>query len=197
MIITKKAIPRRTVLRGLGAAVALPLLDGMVPAYAALRHTAAKPTRRLGVVYVPHGAVMDSWTPAAEGADFEFTPILAPLAPFRDRLLVLTGLDNQPALALKGEPAGGHGRIGVGLEEHRLVASVVAVAGDQRRAGSVGDTIGQGVGGECVGQGVGGLVGTGVGAVGGSLEHPAARMIAASALRCSRAYIIRVDRLER
>ena len=109
MIITKKAIPRRTVLRGLGAAVALPLLDGMVPAYAALRHTAAKPTRRLGVVYVPHGAVMDSWTPAAEGADFEFTPILAPLAPFRDRLLVLTGLDNQPALALKGEPAGGHG----------------------------------------------------------------------------------------
>jgi hypothetical protein len=112
MIITKKAIPRRTMLRGLGAAVALPLLDGMVPAYAALRHTAAKPTKRLGVIYVPHGAVMDRWTPVAEGTDFEFSPILAPLAPFRDRLIVLTGLDNQPALALKGEPAGGHGRIG-------------------------------------------------------------------------------------
>ncbi len=112
MIITKKAIPRRTVLRGLGATVALPLLDGMVPAYAALRNTAAAPTRRLGVVYVPHGAVMDSWTPSTEGADFEFSPILAPLAPFRDRLLVLTGFDNRPALALKGEPAGGHGRIG-------------------------------------------------------------------------------------
>ena len=112
MIITKQAIPRRTVLRGLGAAIALPLLDGMVPAYAALRNTAARPVRRLGVVYVPHGAVMENWTPAGEGVDFEFSPILAPLSPFRDRLLVLTGLDNRPALAVKGEPAGGHGRIG-------------------------------------------------------------------------------------
>ncbi len=67
MIITRQAIPRRTVLRGLGAAIALPLLDGMVPAYAALRNTAARPVRRLGVVYVPHGAVMDNWTPAGAG----------------------------------------------------------------------------------------------------------------------------------
>ena len=92
MIITKKAIPRRTVLRGLGATVALPLLDGMVPALTALSKTAAKPTIRWGVVYVPNGVVIKEWTPAAEGAAFEFTRILQPLEPFRDQLLVLTGL---------------------------------------------------------------------------------------------------------
>ena len=111
MIITKKAISRRAVLRGFGATLALPLLDGMVPAYAALRATAT-PAQRLGIVYVPMGAVMENWTPATEGAGFELSPILQPLAPVRDQLLVLTGLDNQPAVALPGEPAGGHGRIG-------------------------------------------------------------------------------------
>ena len=112
MIITKKALPRRSVLRGLGAAVALPLLDGMVPALTALSKTVAKPTPRFGVVYVPHGAVMSNWTPAGEGTGFEFTPILEPVAPFRDRLHVLSGLDHAPAAQLPGEPAGGHGRIG-------------------------------------------------------------------------------------
>ena len=111
MIITGKAIPRRTLLRGLGAAIALPLLDGMVPALAPLRATAAAPRRRLGIVYVPHGAVMDRWTPADSDV-LELSPILQPLAPFRDRVVVLSGLDNAPALALAGEPAGGHGRIG-------------------------------------------------------------------------------------
>ena len=96
MIITRHALPRRTVLRGLGTAVALPLLDGMVPALTALERTAAKAKPRLGVVYVPHGAVMDNWTPAAEGRGFEFSPILQPLEPFRDRLQVLTGLDHAP-----------------------------------------------------------------------------------------------------
>jgi hypothetical protein len=112
MIVTGKAIPRRTILRGLGAAVALPLLDGMVPAFAAVRHSAAGAKRRLGIVYVPHGAVMDQWTPAAEGAGFEFSPILRTVEAFRDQLIVISGLDNGPALALQGEPAGGHGRIG-------------------------------------------------------------------------------------
>jgi hypothetical protein len=112
MIVTKKALPRRTMLRGLGAAIALPLLDGMVPALTAFAKTAAKPTRRLGFMYVPMGAVMGNWTPAAEGSEFELTPILQPLAPYRDRLVVLTKLDNQPAVARLGEPAGGHGRIG-------------------------------------------------------------------------------------
>lgn len=111
MIVTKKAISRRTVLRGLGATIALPLLDGMVPAFAALRNTAAKVTPRLSVIYVGNGVVMKGWTPGTEGAGYEMTPILEPLTPFRDRMLVLTGLDNRPGLALPGEPAGGHGRI--------------------------------------------------------------------------------------
>jgi hypothetical protein len=112
MIITKKSIPRRTVLRGLGTALALPLLDSMVPALSALGRTAARPKTRLGIVYVPHGAVMNKWTPAVDGDAFELSPILQPLQPFRKRLAVISGLDNRPALALQGEPAGGHGRIG-------------------------------------------------------------------------------------
>lgn len=95
MMISKKALSRRTVLRGLGAALALPLLDGMVPALTALGRTAAKPVRRLGVVYVPNGMVMERWTPAATGAGFEMTPILEPLQPFRDRLLIVSGLGNK------------------------------------------------------------------------------------------------------
>ena len=85
MLITKKAIPRRTVLRGIGATLALPLLDAMVPALTALQKTAAKPINRFGVMYVPNGMIMEQWTPAAEGAGFELTPTLAPLAPFHDR----------------------------------------------------------------------------------------------------------------
>jgi hypothetical protein len=110
MFITRMALPRRTFLRGIGATLALPLLDAMVPALGAA--AAARPRIRLGLVYVPHGAVMDRWTPAGEGPGFELSPILQPLAPFRDSLVVLSGLDNKPALALQGEPAGGHGRIG-------------------------------------------------------------------------------------
>ena len=90
MIVTNKAIPRRTVLRGLGATLALPLLDAMVPAFAA--QTAAPPAPRLGVVYVPNGMMMDAWTPATEGAGFDFMPTMKSLEPFRKRLLVLSGL---------------------------------------------------------------------------------------------------------
>ena len=67
MIITRKAIPRRTVLRGIGATLALPLLDGMVPALSAVRNTPARGMRRFGVVYVPNGMAMEHWTPAATG----------------------------------------------------------------------------------------------------------------------------------
>jgi hypothetical protein len=94
MIITRNALPRRTVLRGIGATLALPLLDGMVPALTAFAKTAAKPTNRLSVVYLPNGIRMEHWTPAAEGAAFDFKPILQPLAPFRDQLLLLTGLSS-------------------------------------------------------------------------------------------------------
>ena len=92
MIITRKALPRRTVLRGLGASLALPLLDGMVPAFAALRKTAAAPVKRLGVVYVPNGMMMNHWTPRTEGAGFGLPAILEPLEPFRRHIQVLSGM---------------------------------------------------------------------------------------------------------
>jgi hypothetical protein len=110
MFITKKAIPRRTVLRGLGATFALPLLEGMVPAMTALAATPAKPVRRLGAIYVAHGAVMGNWTPATEGSGFVMSPILEPLTAFRERLLVLSGLFNKAALQPPDEPGGVHGR---------------------------------------------------------------------------------------
>jgi hypothetical protein len=84
MIVTKIALPRRTVLRGLGASLALPLLDSMVPAFTALAQTAARPVLRFGVVYVPNGMVMQEWTPAQEGSDFAFPAAMKPLEPFRD-----------------------------------------------------------------------------------------------------------------
>ena len=92
MIITKKAIPRRTMLKGLGASLALPLLDGMVPAFTPLRLTAANPVRRLGIVYVPNGMIMDQWTPASEGTEFEYTRILKPLEPHRRHVQLLSGM---------------------------------------------------------------------------------------------------------
>jgi hypothetical protein len=96
VFITKKHLSRRTVLRGVGAAVSLPFLEAMVPAATALANTAAAPKPRLGFFYFPHGAIMDSWTPAKVGADFEVSPILAPLAPFRDKLTVVSNIGNKP-----------------------------------------------------------------------------------------------------
>ncbi len=92
MIITKKAIPRRLMLRGLGASLALPLLDSMAPAATPLRKTPANAPRRLGVVYVPNGMMMDHWTPSTEGTDFELPSILQPLEPFRSQVQVLSGM---------------------------------------------------------------------------------------------------------
>ena len=92
MMITKTALPRRTFLRGTGAAVALPLLDAMAPALTAFAKTPAAPVRRLGVAYVPNGMIMPAWTPPAEGP-LELSPVLHPLAPFKDRMLVFSGLD--------------------------------------------------------------------------------------------------------
>ena len=89
MIITKKAIPRRTLLRGIGAALALPTLDAMIPALAS---TSGKPIKRLGIIYVPNGMRMDHWTPSTVGSGFEFPSILKPMEPFRDQLQSLSGL---------------------------------------------------------------------------------------------------------
>lgn len=110
MIITKMALARRTFLRGIGAAVALPLLDAMVPALSATSRTAAAPIRRLGFVYIPNGAIMEQWTPAAEGKAFELAPILKPLEAHRDHLTVVSNLDSRPAEAAEGEGSGDHAR---------------------------------------------------------------------------------------
>src|SRR5262245_793761 len=107
MIISKMAIPRRTVLRGLGSMVALPLLDSMVPALSAFQKTAAKPINRFAVMYVPNGMIMKNYLPLTEGAQFEMTPTLSALAPFRERVLVLSGLECIPT---PGRPGGAHAK---------------------------------------------------------------------------------------
>ena len=110
MIITKRYLPRRTMLRGIGATLALPLLDGMVPALSALRATAAQPVKRLGAIYVPNGVEMRAWIPPAEGTALELSPILKPLESVRDRVCVLSGLADKPAIPLEGEGVGDHAR---------------------------------------------------------------------------------------
>jgi hypothetical protein len=90
-VIRKIHLSRRTLLRGGGTALALPLLESMIPAATAWAQTAAAPKTRLSCIYVPHGAVMDRWTPATEGTGFEFPQILKPIEPFRDRINVVSG----------------------------------------------------------------------------------------------------------
>jgi hypothetical protein len=107
MIVTKHHLPRRTVLRAAGAAIALPLLDSMVPALTPTRLTAAQPVRRLGVLYAANGIAMDQWRPAKDGT-LELTPILQPLERFRDRCVVISGLDSRMA---EGKDTAVHARI--------------------------------------------------------------------------------------
>src|SRR5919106_2091179 len=90
--LTTKSLPRRTVLRGLGATVALPFLDAMVPAMSLRGRAAAASAHRFQTFYVPNGMAMEYWTPKGEGSAFELSPILEPLAPFRNQLLVLSGI---------------------------------------------------------------------------------------------------------
>jgi hypothetical protein len=97
MYITKKHLSRRTVLRGAGACIGLPLLDAMVPAGVAMAQTAAKPPQRMAFVGFPHGAVMDKWSPAKAGKDYEISEILTPLAKYRDQMTIVSGLRNKPA----------------------------------------------------------------------------------------------------
>ena len=108
MFITKTYLPRRTVLRGLGAAIALPLLDGMVPALTAQNRTAAAPVRRFGVFYVPNGMSMPYWFPKEEGPFAELPPTLHSLSAFKDRVLLCGGLDDESANLVKG--GGDHAR---------------------------------------------------------------------------------------
>src|SRR5262245_46407239 len=106
MFLTRKHLSRRTLLKGAGASIALPLLDAMIPAGTAFAQTAAKPGQRLGFVYFPHGALQDEWQPATAGRNFEFPYILKPLEPLRDYVTVVSGLRNKG-----GESSSPHGII--------------------------------------------------------------------------------------
>ena len=146
MFISKKHIPRRTLLRGMGAAVALPLLDSMVPAQTPLRQTAASPVRRFVGIWHPHGAAPGYWSPQQEGANFEFSFITKPLEPFRDRVTLITGLDMPEAMANEEEPGGDHARGAVLLSGARprrnAVSPYLGVTIDQLIANKYGqDTI--------------------------------------------------------
>lgn len=111
MMVTRKSLPRRTFLRGLGTTLALPLLDAMVPALSLAKDPAASPAIRLGFVYVPNGIIMDRWTPEGVGAGFRFASTMQSLEPFRDHLLVLSGLAQANGNAL-GDGPGDHARAG-------------------------------------------------------------------------------------
>ena len=136
----KKALPRRTFLKGAGASLALPLLDSMTPAFAGALDSSAKPPVRMSVIFVPNGRIMDQWTPKTEGAGFAMTPILEPLTPFRDQLLVLTGLSNKPAEIRKGESTGPHARAGATFLTgiHLKPGAELGVSVDQIAANELG-----------------------------------------------------------
>src|SRR5438128_2737063 len=130
MFITKKCLSRRTFLRGAGVTMALPFLESMVPAQTPLSKTAASPKTRLGCIYIPHGATMDKWTPAAEGTGFEFSEILKPLEPFRDHVSIVTGLCHPQAGPTDGEDSGG------ALDHNRSVAVFLTGAHPKKGAQS-------------------------------------------------------------
>src|SRR5215470_7829079 len=110
-LITKKHLPRRTFLRGLGVTLSLPLLDSMIPAQTPLTKTAAQPQIRLGLCFIPHGAVMNNWTPATEGAGLQLSKILSPLEPFKDRVVVVSNLAHKNAApGGPGDNGGDHTR---------------------------------------------------------------------------------------
>jgi hypothetical protein len=137
MYISKKFLSRRTLLRGAGAAISLPLLDSMVPAGTALAQTAAAPRSRFASIYIPHGATMDKWTPAAEGTGFEFSEILKPLEAFRDRVNIISDLAHAPVAPWDGEDTGG-------AENHVRAAAVFLsgahpVKGDHALVGTTVD----------------------------------------------------------
>lgn len=115
MIITKKCLPRRTFLRGLGVTLGLPLLEGMIPAFATAAETASSSPMRMTFIYVPNG-IMDlkhEFSPAEVGSAFKMTPILEPLTPFRNQLLVLSGLSHPEGRPQPGEAGGDHSRASV------------------------------------------------------------------------------------
>jgi hypothetical protein len=146
MFVEKKHIARRTFLRGAGVTLALPLLESMVPALTPARLTAAAPVRRFVGVWHPHGAAPGYWSPLKEGRDFEFSFITKPLEPFRNRVVLITGLDMPEAMATTDEPGGDHARGAVLLSGARprrnAVSPFLGTTIDQHIAAKYGqDTI--------------------------------------------------------
>ena len=132
MFITKKYLPRRTFLRGMGATIALPFLDSMAGAQTLLKNTAASPRPRLGCIYVPHGATMYKWTPEGEGRGFAFSESLSPLEKFRDRVTVVSNLFHQSATGADA-----------GAEHARSAAIFLSGGKPQKNAVRVGVTMDQ------------------------------------------------------
>ena len=132
--ITKRHLPRRTFLRGVGATVALPLLDSMLPAQTRLSKTAAAPKNRLGCIYVPHGATMYKWTPEKNGTDFELPEILAPLQKIRDRVTIISNL---------AHPAAGGAGSDAGADHARSAAVFLSGVHPEKESVHVGTTIDQ------------------------------------------------------
>jgi hypothetical protein len=110
MFITKKHLSRRTFLRGAGVGLALPLMESMVPAGTRMSQTAAMPKSRFGCIFFPHGCTMDKWTPSTEGKGFEFTEILKPLEPFRERINVISNLYAPSAYGADASAGANHER---------------------------------------------------------------------------------------
>jgi hypothetical protein len=123
-ILTGKHLPRRTLLKGIGTTLALPLLESMIPAGRALAQTAAAPRVRAGFIYIPHGATMSRWTPTKAGTDFELSEILAPLEPFRDVVTVVSDLSHPQAYGPGGATA------------HHNRSSAVFLSGAMAQAGA-------------------------------------------------------------
>jgi hypothetical protein len=146
MFIQRKHIPRRTFLRGAGVTLALPLLESMLPALTPMRLTAAAPVRRFVGIWHPHGASPGYWSPTQEGKDFDFSFITKPLEPFRNRVVLISGLDMPEAMATTEEPGGDHARGAVLLSGARprrnAVSPLLGVTIDQHIASKYGqDTI--------------------------------------------------------
>jgi hypothetical protein len=146
MFVAKKHVARRTFLRGAGVTLALPLLESMVPALTPTRLTAAAPVRRFVGIWHPHGASPGYWSPLQEGKDFQFSYITKPLEPFRNRVVLISGLDMPEAMATTDEPGGDHARGAVLLSGARprrnAVSPFLGVTIDQLIAGKYGqDTI--------------------------------------------------------
>lgn len=140
MMIFRKAIPRRAFLRGVGATMALPLLDAMIPAFASQSQAAVLSPVRLSICYVPNGIIPGAWKPQTAGPNFEITPVLAPLAKFRDRFLVLGGLSSKHAEAAPGD--GGQ------TAPHELAAGSFLTGAHPVKEGRVGVSMDQVLAGE-------------------------------------------------